>query len=570
MATKAHIDLGIDVVGTYPFQDTTTRYIVVTAVNKAGGESAKSAEATVTAELIDTQHITDLAVTTAIIDDLAVARGKIALLAVDTAQIEALAVTTAKIDNLAVDTAQIANLAVDTAQIANAAIETAKIDNLAVTGAKIDDATIGTAKIIDLTADKITAGTIGTEVIKLSNSSSSRIESNDGTSLIIRGNGSFVGTSVTITGAITATSGSLANMSVTGNLTLAGSGVFRTTDSGQRVEITAVDTDRIKFITADSFEASGGTIRSMVIGSGGTRQLSFSMFAPVTTGDSSGSLISIRSESQDDSTWPPSIIVQYDGGSSLIPEFIMTDGYRLMLVDGTAARPAAAFDSDDDTGMYRVTSNQIGFAVAGGIAMRIGDSTSNKDIVFGSGATGRAHIANTSGAASFPTYSFAGDQDTGMLRSLNNEIALIAGTREMFTGGSGPDPDEVRILPAYDNSVASGDDHVGITSSGLLRRQTSSLKSKKYVSTADVSELAAIDLVPALFKRRGTGTKRDAADESWHFGLIADWLIEQDERLGRRGEDGEPENFDDRAILAVLSAKIIGLEEELAALKEAA
>ena len=82
-ATASHLALGITVIGTFNIPDSSPRYVKVTAVDRAGNESAPSAEATVTATLIDTQQINDLAVTTAKIADLAVSNAKIADLAYD-------------------------------------------------------------------------------------------------------------------------------------------------------------------------------------------------------------------------------------------------------------------------------------------------------------------------------------------------------------------------------------------------------------------------------------------------------------------------------------------------------
>lgn len=130
---------------------------------------------------------------------------------------------------------------------------------------EFQDATIrGTLNADDINAGtfsaaRIGAGTIGVEVIKLSNSSSSRIESNDGSSLIIRGNGTLVATSATITGAITATSGSLSGLNVTGNITTTGSGVIRTAASGTRTEL---NTSGLEFYD------SGGTKRGDIEASG--------------------------------------------------------------------------------------------------------------------------------------------------------------------------------------------------------------------------------------------------------------------------------------------------------------
>lgn len=73
-ATAANLSLGIPVIGTFEMPDTTERFVKVTAVDLAGNESAASVAASVTATLIDTQHITDLAVTNAKINDLSASK----------------------------------------------------------------------------------------------------------------------------------------------------------------------------------------------------------------------------------------------------------------------------------------------------------------------------------------------------------------------------------------------------------------------------------------------------------------------------------------------------------------
>lgn len=85
-ADAAMLNLGIPAIGTFPTGYTdpdTTRYVKVTAVDRAGNESTPSTETSVTAQLIDTQHITDLSVTTAKIGSLAVTDAKIADLSAD-------------------------------------------------------------------------------------------------------------------------------------------------------------------------------------------------------------------------------------------------------------------------------------------------------------------------------------------------------------------------------------------------------------------------------------------------------------------------------------------------------
>ena len=142
-ATAAHITLGLSVIGTFPFKDTLSRRFRVVAVDREGNASAPSPQATVSATLINTQQIADLAV------------------------------TDAKIGSLSVDK---------------------------LVGAEIDTTEI----------------TVGSE------------------------------------------------------LTLDGSGVIRTADSGQRVEITALNRDRIAFHSGDALEPANGPSHILADSYGGT------------------------------------------------------------------------------------------------------------------------------------------------------------------------------------------------------------------------------------------------------------------------------------------------------------
>ena len=142
----------------------------------------------------------------------------------------------------------------------------AEFQNVTIRGTlNADDITLGL-----LNAARIGAGTIGVEIIKLSNSSNSRIESNDGTSLIIRGDGSAVFTNITATGQINATTGTLTTLTIDGNITLGTGGIIRTAASGQRVEIAETEIDRINFYTGDDFENLPGFIRGNISGVSGS------------------------------------------------------------------------------------------------------------------------------------------------------------------------------------------------------------------------------------------------------------------------------------------------------------
>ena len=64
--------------------------------------------------------------------------------------------------------------------------------------------------------------------------------------------------------------------------------------------------------------------------------------------------------------------------------------------------------------------------------------------------------------------------------------------------------------------------------------------------------ISGIELRPVTFTHDGDG--RD------YIGFIADDLADQDPRMGQYGEDGLIENYDLRAVVAVLAAKVARLE----------
>lgn len=181
---------------------------------------------------VDYAHVTSVAVDTLDLVDLAVTAGKIALGTITADQIDDLTITGGKIGNLEITASQIDNLTITSGKIGNSEVQNVNIQNGAVSTLKIGDLQVTSGKINDLTATKITAGTIGVHVIKLSNSSGSRIESNNGTSMIIRGDGSAVFTNVQVTGTVNATAGIFS-----GALTVSGSFNYPSTSASNRIRI---------------------------------------------------------------------------------------------------------------------------------------------------------------------------------------------------------------------------------------------------------------------------------------------------------------------------------------------
>ena len=275
-ANAGHLALGIKVIGTFPIADTTLRYVKVTAVDKAGNESAASTQASASATLIDTVNIADAAITTALIGDLQV--------------------TNAKIANAAITNAKIQTLAVTSAKIANAAITSAKIANAAVTNAKIANATIASAKIADLAVDKLTGGDIDTSEI-----------------------------------------------TVKSTLTMGTGGMIRTSTSGQRIEITAVNYDRIEFYTGGSSEASPA---HMFGADPGTPHGPYVALRGPTTdiGTSpTGGWFFFLEDSPDDDSEDPRVWLGYDGPATGDPVVWIQDEIALNAGSGTQIVTSPSF-----------------------------------------------------------------------------------------------------------------------------------------------------------------------------------------------------------------------------------
>lgn len=71
---------------------------------------------------------------------------------------------------------------------------------------------------------------------------------------------------------------------------------------------------------------------------------------------------------------------------------------------GTAAGPGYAFNTDINSGMYSVASDDLGFATGGVLRLDISTTQVTSTLVF----------RGPAGGVSAPTYSFSGDTDTGM------------------------------------------------------------------------------------------------------------------------------------------------------------
>ena len=215
--------------------------------------------------------------------------------------------------------------------------------------------------------------------------------------------------------------GTIEAASIEGNMTLGTGGVLRTASSGERIEIAESSKDRISFYTGDNFEALPALIRHSVIGiDGTTRQLGVVLFAPTTTGDTNAVQIILRSESENDSSLPPQVFVGYGGGSSQIPEFKLTNDFKLMLEDGTEALPSLTFNNATTDGLYSAADG-IGVVVGADEIVRYTATRANFDI----GALAAIRI---------PSKADSGDPSGGVNGDFYLNLADNAG--RMFADGS--------------------------------------------------------------------------------------------------------------------------------------
>ena len=344
-----------------------------------------------------------------------------------------------------------------------------------------DDIDAGTLSVDRLAADSITvdklsAGTIGTHIIKLSNSASSRIESNNGTSLIIRGDGSAVFTNISVTGgsvdgdtvgtgiaagnittgtlnadrigassivagklnvtsldAITANMGTL---NVDDVLTMTGStGKIRTGSSGERIEL--YDSAGSAFL--DMYDGTASTAGGFQVVSG--------IFVWKSAEDDSHTYEGSSIELQESAGASPAVqmlagssatatTVVYDfltgsAGSSSPRTFsslmALTRGGQIVAGQfGSASAPTWTFITELDTGMYHYGTNALGLTNGGTVRMRW--DTSNTAWQFNSSELRDVNrVLAAYGTAGAPPFSFNNDANTGMGRIATDAGFLSAG-----------------------------------------------------------------------------------------------------------------------------------------------
>jgi len=152
--------------------------------------------------------------------------------------------------------------------------------------------------------------------------------------------------------------------------------------------------------------------------------------------------------------------------------------------------------------------------------------------------------AQGAGSKFVPTYGFQTSAQTGMYAASPAVLGFSGAGIEILLLGN-----TVFRAPAIYSQTSGAGANVTVDASGQLFRSTSARRYKKYIGSA--APLADLELAPVTFTHKGDGEK--------YIGFIADDLAAQDERLAVY-DDGVVENYDMRAVVAVLAAKVNRLE----------
>lgn len=203
--------------------------------------------------------------------------------------------------------------------------------------------------------------------------------------------------------AIFATSGTIENLTITGQLAMdEGGGITTRTTEGQHIEMNGDSTQTLQFFTGDADEIDPGGIFALSGGTSATETLALQLVGPSLTDDGVDGvrpLVSLTSESRNGTSTPVRFEVGiYANATNNVspPEFKLTDDFIMMLEDGTSTAPSLTFNNASSSGLYKIAASQdFGVAVNNAAVARFGNgyigpwttwSPTNSNITVGSGS----------------------------------------------------------------------------------------------------------------------------------------------------------------------------------------
>ncbi len=125
----------------------------------------------------------------------------------------------------------------------------------------------------------------------------------------------------------------------------------------------------------------------------------------------------------------------------------------IQVINGTVSVPSITFNSDEDTGIYRISANTLGFATGGVERLRI-DSAGN--FTFSGAIYHGSYVYFPDGAVTSPSIRFANDADTGMYRITADTLGFsTGGSNRLSIGATGNVTIETGIIKNTDGSFSS-------------------------------------------------------------------------------------------------------------------
>jgi hypothetical protein len=233
--------------------------------------------------------------------------------------------------------------------------------------------------------------------------------------------------------------------------------------------------------------------------------------------------------------------------------------------DGNETWPAFTFQSDTNTGIYRVAADTLGIT-AGGQKVATWDTTGHGGRFFGPGhTTGSAIIGERygDGTNAYPTYRFYGDEKTGFYRAGASSIEFVGNGKRLLQIGIG---NEAGVLagawmPTISTRTVTAPGNVyidtNVAQEGALYRSTASRAVMQEIEAVNLDATNSVyDLAPIWFRSKCEG---DNLEHS-HYGLAAEDCAAVDPRLAIMATDENgtetADNVNTNAVIALLVSAV--------------
>lgn len=165
----------------------------------------------------------------------------------------------------------------------------------------------------------------------------------------------------------------------------------------------------------------------------------------------------------------PGVVLRVENEAQTTTHFAVMTNSQVRVGDGSAATPGLSFLGDTNTGLYNGGSDIIAFATAGSLAW----SMNSAGTFYGNGI-----VLAGFGSVSLPAHGFLSDQDTGMYRPTTNTVSFACGggqamqiqqNQVKFKDGSAASPSLTFINDTNTGMYRVTTDKIGFSTAGINR-----------------------------------------------------------------------------------------------------